>query len=205
MIYPSLLSMLNRALRPSIIKGRNNSVSIKSKRQNFIIRIHGNNNSINIGENCRLKNTQINVCGDNNHIVIEAGAKFDGPCFVTLEGNSVLSIGCNSGIRGVSFVLKDANISVGRNCMFSYGIIVRNNDAHKVLDINGSITNAAQDMKIGDHVWLCENCAILKGVTVESDSIIAYGAVVTRNCPPNSIMAGNPARVVKDNISWKNK
>lgn len=67
MTYPSILSMLYKALRPSIIKGQNNSVSIKSKRQNFIIRINGNNNSIDIGENSRLKNTQINVCGDNNH------------------------------------------------------------------------------------------------------------------------------------------
>jgi acetyltransferase-like isoleucine patch superfamily enzyme len=205
MIYPAVIRSIYRWLRPTIINGKNNVVTIKSKRHHFLIRIDGNNNSINIGEGSRLKNTQILISGDNNHIFAEEGSKLDGPCKITLEGNSTLYIGRNSGIRGVTFVGKDANIKVGRNCMFSYDVIVRNNDSHKVLDQDGNVTNIAQDIIIGDHVWLCERSTILKGVTVESDSIIAYGAVVTRDCPPNSIMAGNPARVVKDNISWKNK
>jgi len=45
----------------------------------------------------------------------------------------------------------------------------------------------------------------LKGVRMGQDSIAAFGAVVTKDCPPNSIMAGNPARVVKSGINWANK
>ena len=205
MNYPAFVRRIYRRLRPTVIKGNNNKVSIKSKRHGFYVRIHGNNNTIEIGENSRLKNTQITIFGDNNHIIAEDGSKLDGPCKITLEGNSTLYIGHNSGIRGVTFVAKDANITVGRNCMFSYDVIVRNNDSHKVLDADGNITNSAQDIAIGNHVWLCERSTILKGVTIGEDSIIAYGAVVTKDCPSNSIMAGNPARVVKQNINWLNK
>jgi len=204
MKYPSFIRSLYRLLRPTIVKGSNNVVSIKSKRHDFVIRIDGNNNSIEIGENSRLKNTQIIIAGDNNHIVAEDGSKFDGPCIITMEGNSKLAIGRNSGIRGVTFVLKDADITVGRNCMFSYDVLVRNNDHHKVLEGN-MVTNCAQDIIIEDHVWLCERSTILKGVRMGQDSIAAFGAVVTKDCPPNSIMAGNPARVVKSGINWANK
>ena len=205
MKFPALLHRLYWRLRPTKNNGKNNVVEIKSKRHNFYIRIDGNNNSINIGDGSRLKNTKILTSGDNNHITAESGSKFDGPCKIILEGNATLKIGCNSGIRGVTFVLKDANISVGRNCMFSYDVLLRNNDSHKVLDCDGNITNVAQDIVINDHVWLCERSSILKGVNIGNDSIIAFGAVVTKDCPPNSIMAGNPARVVKRNINWLNK
>lgn len=204
MKYPSFIRNIYRQIRPTIIKGTNNVVSIKSKRQDFVIRIEGNNNSIEIGENSRLKNTQITIVGDNNHIVAENGSKFDGPCMISMEGNSTLRIGCNSGIRGVSFVLKDADITVGRNCMFSYDVLIRNCDHHKVFE-NGEVTNLAKGIVIDDHVWLCERCTILKGVNIGKDSIVAFGAVVTKDCPPNSITAGNPARVVKSGINWANK
>ncbi len=205
MVYLGFIRNIYRQLRPTVIKGNNNLVSIKSKRHGFYVRIYGDNNSIDIGENSRLKYTQITILGDNNHIIAEDGSKLDGPCKITLEGNSTLYIGRNSGIRGVTFVAKDANITVGRNCMFSYDVIVRNNDSHKVLDADGNVTNCAQDIVIGDHVWLCERSTILKGVTIGENSILGFGAVVTKDCPPNSVMAGNPARVVKQNVTWLNK
>ena len=200
-----LLQTIYRKLRPTVIKGEGNSVSIKSRRRNFIIRIYGSNNHIEIGENCRLKNTEITIYGNNNYLIAEGGSKFDGPCLISLYGNAKLSIGRNSGIRGVTFVLQDADITVGRNCMFGYGILLRNNDAHKVLDKDGNVTNPARNIVIKDHVWLCEKSSVLKGVTVGENSVLAYGAVVTKNCPPNSVMAGNPASVVKQEINWLNK
>ena len=205
MLFADTIRKVYRRLKPTVVKGVNNTVSIKSKRKNFIVRVIGDNNTIEIGEGSRLINTQINLLGNNNHVIAESGSKFDGPCNITLEGDSTLYIGRNSGIRGVTFVLKDGKITVGRNCMFSYDILLRNNDGHKLLDSEGNVTNPSRDIKIEDHVWLCERCTILKGVTIGKDSVIAFGAVVTKDCPPQSIMAGNPARVVKQNINWLNK
>lgn len=51
---------------------------------------------------------------------------------------------------------------------------------------------------IEDNVWIGEYAAILKGVTIGTGSIVASHAVVTKDVPPYTIVAGNPARVVKE-------
>jgi acetyltransferase-like isoleucine patch superfamily enzyme len=56
----------------------------------------------------------------------------------------------------------------------------------------------SEEIKIGDDVWLCVNCTIQKGAKIGSGSIVAPGALVLAGeYPPRSIIAGNPAKVVK--------
>lgn len=54
---------------------------------------------------------------------------------------------------------------------------------------------------IEDNVWIGEYAAILKGVTIGTGSIVASHAVVTKDVPPYTIVAGNPARVVKELVN----
>lgn len=54
---------------------------------------------------------------------------------------------------------------------------------------------------IGDDVWIGSNSVILSGVTIGRGSIIGAGSVVTMNIPNYSIVAGNPARVIKSRFS----
>lgn len=205
MIIKDIIRELYRKIRPIKISGKNNIIKIgKPKhKQNFILNIHGNNNRVTIGEQCRLDNITITIYGDHNQIMFDRNVKFRGPCTIIAEGNSKLNIGSETGVRGVTFVLKDASISIGKHCMFSYNIILRNHDSHKVINtITGQITNHARDIFLHDHVWVAQNCTILKGVDIGEDSIIAFGAVVTKNCPSNSVIAGCPAKVVSQNITW---
>ncbi len=53
------------------------------------------------------------------------------------------------------------------------------------------------DIIVGDDVWIGENAIILSGVNVGQGSVIAAGAVVTKDVPPYSIVGGNPASVLK--------
>ncbi len=57
---------------------------------------------------------------------------------------------------------------------------------------------AAAPTRIEDDVWIGEYAAIMKGVTVGKGSIVAAHAVVTKDVPPYTIVAGNPAKVVKE-------
>lgn len=55
----------------------------------------------------------------------------------------------------------------------------------------------AHPVRIGNNVWLGEQVCVLPGVTIGDGTIVGANAVVTRDIPPNSIVAGNPARVIK--------
>ena len=50
---------------------------------------------------------------------------------------------------------------------------------------------------IQKNVWIGARSIILPGVTIQSDSIIGAGSVVTNDVPSNSIFAGNPAKLIK--------
>lgn len=191
---------------PVVNRGKNNTVVINSKLgKNFHVFLSGNNNSITIAKGAKiLSNTTIRMNGDNNHLIIEELANFTGPCEILMDGNSRLHFGRWSGVRGVRFLLKDANISIGEHCMFSYGIIVRNHDSHHVLDAQtGEITNHPKDIVIGKEVWIGENVTILKGVSIGEYSVVAIGSLVTKSCGGGVVIAGNPARIVKEGITWR--
>lgn len=55
----------------------------------------------------------------------------------------------------------------------------------------------AKPVRIGDRVWIGEHVSILPGVTIGEGAIVGAGSVVTHDVPVNSIVAGNPARVIR--------
>jgi acetyltransferase-like isoleucine patch superfamily enzyme len=63
-------------------------------------------------------------------------------------------------------------------------------------------TEMVQPVRIGNHVWIGARAVVLKGVTVGDGAVIGAGAVVTQNVPPNTMVAGVPARAIRDEIEW---
>ena len=55
---------------------------------------------------------------------------------------------------------------------------------------------------IEDEVWIGCNVTVLKGVTIGKGSVVAAGAVVTKSCPPHSLLAGVPAKIIKQEVQW---
>jgi maltose O-acetyltransferase len=53
-------------------------------------------------------------------------------------------------------------------------------------------------VKIGNDVWIAPKCIILKGVSIGDAAVIAAGSVVTKDVPPRTIVAGNPAKIVRE-------
>ncbi len=64
-------------------------------------------------------------------------------------------------------------------------------DGHHDLEYSAPIT-------IEENCWICSSATICGGVTIGKNSIVAAGAVVTRDVPPNSIVAGVPAKVIRE-------
>jgi acetyltransferase-like isoleucine patch superfamily enzyme len=77
---------------------------------------------------------------------------------------------------------------------------------HKIIDLESNERiNHPQDITIGKHVWFGAESLILKGSTINDDCIIGARSVITRSTVsnPNSIIVGNPARIVRSGITWQ--
>lgn len=191
------------AINPLRDKGHGNVVSIQCKIRRGFVAVYGNNNVIEVASDCTWADCEVVMQGDNNRLIIDPKARLLGPVRILMEGNATLHLGENCGVRGVDFKIKNGTVTVGKLAMFSYGIKVRNHDSHRVfMQGESEPCNSPADVVIGNHTWICQDASILKGVSIGDDSIVAFGAVATRSCPPNSILAGNPAKIVKTGITW---
>jgi acetyltransferase-like isoleucine patch superfamily enzyme len=89
-----------------------------------------------------------------------------------------------------------SRIRVGKNCMFATNCYVTDADWHDVYDRTAA-PGITAEVVLEDNVWIGDSAIVCKGVTIGENSVIGAGAVVAGDIPPNSIAAGNPARVIK--------
>jgi|TARA_R100000005_G_scaffold94610_1_gene73190 acetyltransferase-like isoleucine patch superfamily enzyme len=88
-------------------------------------------------------------------------------------------------------------IVLGDGVMMANGSYVTDSDWHTLYDRTARAPEPTP-VHIGDNVWLGDHATVLKGVTIGENSVVAAQAVVTRDVPANVVVAGNPARVVKE-------
>jgi acetyltransferase-like isoleucine patch superfamily enzyme len=94
------------------------------------------------------------------------------------------------------------SVRIGKNCLLAGGVSVRDFDGHPIdarerRAHKPTPREAIQPVVISDDVWIGAGAIILKGVTIGERSIVGAGAVVTRDVPPDSVVAGNPAQIVR--------
>jgi acetyltransferase-like isoleucine patch superfamily enzyme len=88
-------------------------------------------------------------------------------------------------------------ITIGDNCMFATNSYVTDADWHDQYDRTAA-PGKTSAITLKDNVWIGDSAIVCKGVTIGDNSIVGAGAVVARDVPPNVIVAGNPARIVKE-------
>lgn len=86
--------------------------------------------------------------------------------------------------------------------MFSNNVNIRTNDGHSIFDLNTKQKiSREKSINIGNHVWIGLNSTILH-CDIEDGCIIGANSIVNRSYKPNCIIAGNPAKVIRENILW---
>lgn len=88
------------------------------------------------------------------------------------------------------------HIHIGDSVMMANGVYITDSDWHGLYN-RIERPKAATPVIIKDNVWLGDHCIILKGVTIGENSVVGAGAVVSKDIPPNVVVAGNPAKIVK--------
>ncbi|MCX6217772.1 acyltransferase [Spirosoma sp.] len=187
------------------IRGRGNRIINKGVFLQVRIDIDGNNNIVDIAKGAFLTNMTIYIRGSNNLLRIGAYCKFKGGCVWFEDNNGQVIIGDHTSIESAHLAVTEPGkrITIGEDCMLSAGIDIRTGDSHSILDTaTGKRINYAQDVTIGNHVWIGLNAVLLKGASIGNNSIISTKAVVTQPIPDHSIAAGVPAKVIKSNVDW---
>lgn len=94
-------------------------------------------------------------------------------------------------------------ITIGPGCAIGRNVLIMDFDAHEITYTDGTKNRITAPITIGSHVWIGAGATILKGVTIGDNAVIGAGSVVTRDVPPNTVVAGNPARIIRENTQWK--
>jgi acetyltransferase-like isoleucine patch superfamily enzyme len=113
--------------------------------------------------------------------------------------NSKIVIGQNVATNNNLFICSAREVVIGDNTLIGEGVVMIDHDAHGIQpnDRKTSIGKVAS-IYIGENVWIGSRVTILPGTKIGNNSVIGAGAVIKGEFPANTIIAGNPAKVIKN-------
>jgi len=119
------------------------------------------------------------------------------PC-TFVGGLTGLEIGAHTYINRNCFIDLSAPVIIGDGCVISLevALITSSHEISNATRRAGAVT--ARSIEVGNGTWIGARATVLPGVTIGSGCIVAAGAVVVRDCEPNGVYAGVPARRIRD-------
>jgi acetyltransferase-like isoleucine patch superfamily enzyme len=106
-------------------------------------------------------------------------------------------VGAHFGINHGVFILGHSGITIGDNVIISARAMLIDAGLQRAgFGDTSAPTHVGGQIVIGDRVWIGAGAIVLANVTIGSGSIVGAGSVVTRDVPPNTVVAGNPARPI---------
>lgn len=162
-------------------------------------RIHLNGN-LHLNQNSMGRNFRSSLLRLDQDAILNVGGTFSfmyGADIIVFSGGK-LTLGKNSFINSDCKIRCSKEISIGEDCAISHDFTIMDSDIHY---LNGS--NNTSPVTIGNHVWIGTRVTILSGVTIGEGAVIAAGSLVKGNVPAHTLVAGVPAKVVRENIDWK--
>ena len=113
--------------------------------------------------------------------------------FIRFPAN--VTIGAGTRVSGRVRIEAWDKVTIGRCCMFNDDVLILTAQH----DIDSAQFEAdVRPVTIGDHVWLPQRIVVLPGVRIGDAAVIGTGSVVTRDVPAYAVVAGNPARIIRE-------
>jgi len=148
-----------------------------------------------------------------DQIILNNNVKLSG--WLIIEKNGKIRVGEHTSINERTIIRAIKNIEIGSYTLISSDVYIQDNNSHSIYakDRRRDILNdkdyggigqdeggrmpICESVNIGNDVWIGRRAMIMKGVVIGDRAIVGAGAVVTHNVPPDVIVAGNPAKIVK--------
>jgi acetyltransferase-like isoleucine patch superfamily enzyme len=137
-----------------------------------------------------IRGTFSGLKGTKKYLRLNKGSIFTNKHNVSIGNHVLINTGC--------YFESMAPIVIGNNVLIGYGttfLTTNHNFKNSKLRINEQGIISKQ-ITIQDDVWIGARAIILSGITVGKGSVVAAGAVVTKNVEPFSVVAGVPARLI---------
>jgi len=153
-------------------------------------------------------NTAFDKRGPKSVWQVSGKVRFKGRCRMGTSTKIVctgeLTVGADFISTAQTSIYCAQQIEFGAGNLLAWDITVLDNDYHSVLDEQGEKINPARPVKIGDRVWIGAQTTLLKGTQIGNDCIIAAGSLLHRKFEGDGrLIGGNPARVLKQGVSWR--
>ena len=138
-----------------------------------------------------------NIEGNN---IISYGADieiFKGATFTMLGGRHTGHAGANIGltVSCMDSIVIEKDVQIGRN------VTIRDNNGNHFMNLQGYKNSKPVVLK--EKCWLCEQCLVMMGVTVGEGAIVGARAIALTNIPAHTLVSGNPAQVIYNDVLWK--
>ncbi len=140
----------------------------------------------------------------SGRVVFEGGAFLGAGSKIEVRSGGELIIGKNLMFVGGSTIRCRKRIAFGDNCGCSWECLFMDTDFHTIIDLNtSSVINEDREIIFGNNVWIGCRSTFLKGTNVGNYNVIAANSVLSRKVEgSNQIIGGNPARIIRENITW---
>lgn len=181
-----------------------------------------------VGKSVNIKNmgkrNSIKVQNTNKHIHIGVGQSFGlgqftfwsiaDKAFVNIRGGATIGKGTQIVVDGELDIGEDfycnANciinagrkIGFGDSSLLGWNVTVIDGDGHAMIYGQNEM-DQYDEIQIGNHVWLAAESSVLKGGQKKDNSVVAYGAVVSREIDQKNVLIGGHNKILRTNVNWK--
>lgn len=156
--------------------------------------------------NCRLYNANIYIRGKGNRLIIDPGADLNNIRVKMIGTGNTIHIGAGASCGGGTFICggKGISIEIGKRVLMADGIDIWSTDTHSIM-VDGELVNPPKSIIIEDGAWIGKDVAVMKGVKIGEGAVIGMRSMVTHDIAPRTLNVGNPARTVRENVTWSLK
>ena len=122
---------------------------------------------------------------------------------ISLSNTGEMDIGANCFTNVNCTLWCSQHVSIGNDFTAGWNVLIRDSDGHCMME-NGEAKPCTKPIRIGNHCWVGSDSTVMKGSEMGNDSVLAMRSLLNKPWPQEHILlAGTPARPVKENISWQ--